>query len=139
MQLVTPHIRRHPPTKTLIYTARALPQFTPASSTSFSTLRGSPPQIVQRSCVLPKLNLTCWVRAAAWALAWAGRRQNVDHSPGFVPPPDFCPRGKSDKIRPWLGTKVCSALSKTGIQTTNTFLQESANIIFVKIVTHKTF
>ena len=70
---------------------------------------------------------------------WAGRRQNVDHSPGFVPPPDFCPRGKSDKIRPWLGTKVYSALSKTGIQTTNTFLQESANIIFVKIVTHKTF
>ena len=56
----------------------------------------------------------------------------MDHSPGFVPPPDFCPRGKSDKIRPQLGTKVCSALSKTGIQTTNTFLQESANIIFVK-------
>ena len=89
--------------------------------------------------MLPKLNLTCWVRAAAWALAWAGRRQNVDHSPGFVPPPDFCPRGKSDKIRPWLGTKVYSALAETGIQTTNTFLQESANIIFVKIVTHKTF
>ena len=69
----------------------------------------------------------------------ARRRQNVDHSPGFVPPPDFCPRGKSDKIRPWLGTKVCSALAETGIQTTNTFLHEPANITFVKIVTHKTF
>ena len=119
LQLVTPHIRRHPRAKTLIYTAPCSVQFTPTSSTSFSTLRGSPPQIVQRSCVLPKLNLTCWVRAAAQA---GGGKMWIILPVLFVElGPDFCPRGKSDKISPRLGTKVWPAHSLTGMQTTNNF------------------
>ena len=142
--LVTPHIRRHPwDAKTLIhcatiYSGQALLLLYyynlvhGGSSTSTFLQRNTQPTVLQflerLRASQTQFNLLGQGRGLG---TWTGRRQNVDHSPGFVPPPDFCPRGKSDKIRPWLGTKVYSALAETGIQTTNTFLQESANIIFV--------